>query len=204
MTRSSDMDIINITPPFDFPNFTDMTKREATKYFKWFVEDIPVRIKLLQEFYVGSGEDANDLNLSPDSLIKLWDWFMSYIKTSPTPPERIREEYESLPDHFKGKIEISTEELSFETLLIAHYVGIYYGEVFVQNHSELEWGFLSRPKSHLFLNEPIIMGLPDGVGLNPGNNVYVACLRYVDGERNSKHLFEMYNKRINYKEENQL
>ena len=140
------MDFINITPPFDLPDFKEMKKREATKYFNWFVEDIPLRIKLLREFYAGTGEDAKDLDLSPESLIKVWDWFMPFIKMTPKSPERIREEYESLPEIFKGKIEISSKELSFETLLIAHYVSIYYGEVFIQNNSELKWGFLSKPK----------------------------------------------------------
>lgn len=183
---------MNITPPFDLPNFKEMTKKEARKYFNWFVEDIPHRIQIFREFYTGLGEDANNLDLSPESLITLWEWFMPFIKTSPKSPERIREEYESLPQIFKDRIEIETEELSFETLLIAHYVSIYFGEVFVQNNSDLKWTFLSRPKRFVFLNEPLIAGLPDGIELNPANNVYVACLKYVDGERNSKYLFEMY------------
>lgn len=194
------MDFVNITPPFDLPDFKEMKKREATKYFNWFVEDIPLRIKLLREFYAGTGEDVKDLDLSPESLIKVWDWFMPFIKMTPKSPERIREEYESLPEIFKGNIEISSKELSFETLLIAHYVSIYYGEVFIQNNSELKWGFLSKPKSHMFLNEPSIMGLPDGIALNPANNVNVACFRFIRGKANSQYLFEQYNYIINYQE----
>lgn len=66
------MEFINIAPPFEIPPFKEMTRKEAMRHFKLYLEEVPLRISYLKEFYARSGGITDDLDLSPQSLLADW------------------------------------------------------------------------------------------------------------------------------------
>ena len=148
-----------LVPPLGF-DFYSMTPRQARENFEWFLSKIPERIEYL------TNRCAKDLNisvkeikLSPYSLKTIWKWFLQTALVEETPAKEVAE-MEKKFGHL-GESFINREQFSVATRYIIRDIGMYLGEVFTTNHDGITWGYYSKPKSDMFVNQPQLMGFID-------------------------------------------
>jgi hypothetical protein len=182
-----------MTPPFEVKPFEKMTLREAQNHFDWYVDEIPKRIELIRRAYKDTGGGKlEDLDLTPQSLVNLWTWFIPRIQTMPRSTEDIAEELRTTPEWLKETVIENNKKLSTGALCLAMDIAIYFGATFVKNFDRLSWGFVTKPKSLAYVNKPVIIGFSTGVELDPIGIVYNLTLDVVNNNTNIKELFELY------------
>lgn len=183
-----------MTPPFEIKPFEKMTKKEAQLHFNWYLSDIPKRIELIKSAYLETtGENSDDLDLSPQSLVKLWTWFIPRIETVIKSEDEIEAELKDLPEWMRDEITEDKKTLSVGTLCLAMDIAIYFGETFIKNFNNLDWGFVTKPKSLVYVNSPVIIGFSSGIDLDPRNLIYILTLKVIDGNKNKKELLNLFN-----------
>lgn len=182
-----------IKAPFEIIPFEIMTKRETDVYFQWFVSQVPSRIETLSTYFEQtSNERKSGLDLSQESLIKLWEWFVPNIQRVTRTTEEIQEEMSNAPDWLKEEIENDMLKFSKETEMIIIDIGIYFGAVFLKSNSNLNWGVIRKPRNYINVNQPVIIGFKHGA-LNPIRVVTNCALQAIDEELNSEKLKDVYN-----------
>ena len=154
-------------PPLNKSNF-DMTPEDAEAYFQWFLACLPERVGYVSTIAAKErGIPKESLDLSPDSLLPLWAWFLSRAKIEKTPRfafRALKREYSCLPTEFrKTMLDGSREHFSLETEFILRDIGMYLGEVFVKNTPGISWGWYDRPEGERdrFVNTPLLLGFED-------------------------------------------
>ena len=110
-----------LIPPFN-KNTQEFSAEEAKEYFNWYMSQIPKRIKYLSKI-----SECN-LDMSFDSLVGLWRWFLKTAEIERTLKERldsIREELKHKPKSFVEHINSeSKEQLSLQTEYILRDIGM--------------------------------------------------------------------------------
>lgn len=183
-------------PPFQVIEFSKMTKKQAQEHFDWFVNEIPVRIKLLLGAIKASGvKNIEQFDISPESLPLLWAWLKERITTAPKSQEEIKELHSTLPNWVLE--DISDWKLDSGTLTMAVDVSLYFAEVFLKEFPHLHWGFKNKPKSDIDVNKPVIIGFKGGA-LNPPTVVINLCRSHVKGkvDKDLLSLFEVWRRFI--------
>lgn len=146
--------------PLDKPTYL-LTKKEAQKFFDWYVSILDERVEYLREFTKLS------LDYSSDSLAPLWSWFLKHAEIEYTPQERLNELEEELRLTRNPLQDIvlaeNARQFTLETEYIMHDIAMYLGEVFVKNHPSIFWGFYTKPKSDSFVNCPVLLGFPNEI-----------------------------------------
>lgn len=182
-----------MTPPFEIKPFEKMTKKESQIYFDWFVSEVPKRVELIKKAYLETGgAKLEDLDLSPQSLVNLWTWFVPKIVTVTKSDEEIEDELKNVPEWFKDKIIENKKKLSVGSLSLAMDIAIYFAEVFIHNCDKLYWGFVTKPKSLVYVNSPVIMGFSTEIELDPRNLVYNLTLKVINGNAENEDLFNIF------------
>lgn len=144
-------------PPFEIKAFKDMNKKEAMKHFEWYVNEAPKRIELLREAILYTDFIEKDkLDFSEESLKLLWKWFIPRVKLVSKTTEEIGSELDKYPDWMKEYV--SKEKLSMESLTLTMDIAIYFAEVFIRNFDEVKWGVITKPKSLVYVNRPVLIG----------------------------------------------
>jgi RHS repeat-associated protein len=74
-----------ISPPVGGKPFSKMSREEAKTYFKWYLSQIPIRIRILERAVRTSGDKYTkwEADMSPVSLILLGEWFADNIEIVP-------------------------------------------------------------------------------------------------------------------------
>jgi hypothetical protein len=182
-----------MTPPFEVKPFEKMTKKEAQLHFDWYLSEVPERVELIKKAYLEtSGGKLEDLDLSPQSLVKLWSWFIPRIVTVTKSDEEIADELKKVPEWFNDKVIENKRKLSVGSLSLAMDIAIYFAEVFIHNFDKLYWGFVTKPKSLVYVNSPVVMGFSTGIELDPRNLVYNLTLKEINGKTNKEYLLNLF------------
>ncbi|KWX87560.1 hypothetical protein AMQ83_12345, partial [Paenibacillus riograndensis] len=156
-----------LVAPFGIIPFEIMTKKQARQHFDWFISQIPTRIEALIAHYVETlGGRKEELNLSQESLINLWKWFIQRIEMVPKTKEELEKDIDAVPDWLKAEVANNTLKFSELTSSLIIDVGIYFGSVFLNEMRTLEWGVIYKPKNHVDINRPVITGFKK-MELNP-------------------------------------
>lgn len=143
-------------PPF-FRPYKEMTAREANQYFEYYVSQIPIRIEYLQNFLDKNVDKKIRLDFTENSLVEFWDWYGDLLV------EQQKTDYqENTPLH-----------LSYGVLGISSDFAMYFGELFVQKHPTIRWGYLKKPKNHLFFHRPSLMGFQHNLCYCPEQTISV-------------------------------
>ncbi len=143
-------------PPF-FRPYKEMTAREANQYFEYYVSQIPIRIEYLQNFLDKNVDKKIRLDFTENSLVEFWDWYGDLLV------EQQKTDYqENTPLH-----------LSYGVLGISSDFAMYFGELFVQKHPTIRWGYLKKPKNHLFFHRPALMGFQHNLCYCPEQTISV-------------------------------
>lgn len=185
------MDYQGIRPPFELEYFSKMNKKQAMQYFEWFMETKEERFRILQE-YIFRDTDKVILDKTPESLIGLWEWFQTKISWEEKTREEIELELKGRPEWMTQIILADTKKIADLTLKLAYDIGMYFGEVFVENNSSLYWGIKTKPKALNGVNQPNVLGFLGDVNMYAYGIVQVA-IRKEHKETKVTRLFDIYN-----------
>lgn len=70
-------------------------------------------------------------------------------------------------------------------------VAIYFAEVFIRNNQTIQWGYFTMPKKRMSVNEPTLLGLKNGMDLNP-RLIVINCTRHSSSGKKNTRLYDMY------------
>ncbi|GGG09031.1 hypothetical protein [Paenibacillus aceti] len=182
----------NIEVPFELGSFDTMSKREADHFFMWFLENRKNRIQVLVDYYESTGGGSpKDLDLTTKSLNLLWNWFVPRIVQIKKTSEELAEENEQLPWWIKTECSENEYKLSKETEIMIMDIGLYFGEVLIQQFVQLKWGIIYKPRNFVDVNRPIIVGFNKNMTLNPVRVVNTCTYKAAKGIQ-SNDLYSLY------------
>ena len=179
-------------PPFEVIKFINMTENEANQYFKWFMNEIPVRLNLLKELYVWrGGKNIDSLDYSPQSLIHIWRWYLKNVNVLPKTNEEYERDLERTPEYIHYSISKNKVELGW--IQVAMDIGIYMSLCFLKNYDSLKWSYATDPLFTDSLNKPVITGFNYDLQFNHMRIMYVAAFGAVEGDAKSSNLYDIFN-----------
>lgn len=154
-----------LIPPITKP-IEEFSHSEAKSFFEWYISQIPYRVRYLSACIARDlNIDVGQVNLTPDSLVVVWRWFLKIAQTERSPQGRLDELNTFFADlpiaHRQYMVNEYAEQFSLQTEYILRDIGMYLGEVFIRNHSSLCWSYYSAPKSDFYVNRPLLIGFED-------------------------------------------
>lgn len=180
-------------PPFPIGAFEEMNKKEAQIHFDWYIKEIPNRIELLKEYYEFSGGGKKELlDFTPESLKNLWEWFIPRIRLERRSREEIESDLAKFPKLLKKDIMNNKYKISTESLAIAMDIAIYFAEVIIKHFQNIKWGFITKPKSYVSVNRPVLLGFKNNLDLDPCLILQTLCSKVKDGEKDPNILYETF------------
>lgn len=169
--------------------FKALSKKEAQEYFEWYINQIDCRIHILTDYVLSEGVDI-DFDYSPESLIPLWEWYEKKIIIIKKTREELAYDYRKYPEWIHN--DILKTKISPETLKFGMDIAIYFAEVMVKNNDgKIRWGYFTKPKSRVSVNEPTLLGYKNGMDLNP-RLITTNCTRHSSEELNKMRLYDTY------------
>ncbi len=185
-----------VQPPFTLI-FVEMSRKELTDYYSWFMVMIPERVKeLAQAVRLTPGFRTWRPDRTPESLAALGQWFAGQVETRPRTIDELRKIDEKLNSGFSNKIDTSGEEfnkqLTIKTFSLSVDIGMYLGQVFLKNHSSLRWTQYLSDKRFVDYGQPVLVEFRGGP-LNPVRIMVVLARGLADKTRDGRRLLELYN-----------
>ncbi len=167
-------------PPIKRP-FHEMSDEEAQAYFDWYMQVMPQRIEYLAKTAAAKLKcDVRTFDLSPESLIPLWRWFLTVAEKEPTTETR---------EMFIG----SGYQFSLQSEYILRDIGMYLGKTLTVNDSALYWMIQKKPKNDVFFNKTVIQGFYDAaMAFDPIHMAGVQGARFLYDEAKEEDLFNLY------------
>lgn len=190
------MEYFLMDPPFELKPFREMSKKEANIHFDWYMSQIPYRLEQLKSYFEYSdGGDKSELDLSPESLKGLWQWFMPQVKLVPRSQQEIEEHLNQFPVWVRSEIlkdDSYKYELSMETLTVAMDIAIYFAEVCVREFPGIKWALITRTKRHIDFHQPVLVGFVNNVDMNPRDILHVLCQKVAEGDYSPTKLYDTF------------
>lgn len=169
----------------------NFTKKEAEQYFRWYLEQREERIEYLQNSVYQEREDIS-FDFTPESLIKIWEWYEGKIIVELRSPEEIAKERAEEPEWMQASI--AEEQLSLKTWDITKDIAIYFAEVMVRNNApKIYWGYYTKPRNLVSVNMPVLLGFKRGA-LDP-RAIVENCTRHSIDKSDYNKPYETYNMR---------
>ncbi len=180
-----------IKPPFSL-EFNSMSKEELKGYYKWYLNIIPERMKILERAVKSTkGYEDWKADYSPDSLIKLGQWFYENVETRKLTEEEIKAVYDNSPEWFR-EVEIEDWELTRKTISLSIDIGMYLANVFIKNHPQVKWYHCIRcSKNNIDYGKPVLKGFGK-VSFEPTNMSLVQAYSIVRGKKKGEGLRRIY------------
>lgn len=192
-------------PPLE-KTISELSSEEANAFFDWYMEQLPVRIRYLSQFC--NQQSNNVLDLSPKSLVPLWNWFLSIAEKEPTSRrelEYLARQYSKCPLLKDYMLNQSKEKFSLQTEMVLRDIGMYLGAVFVKNNPSIRWGHYEVPKTDFFVNTPLLQGFVDTKFVPPFSMVFepihmagVQAANIWDNTQSKDDLLCLYNKWLKF------
>lgn len=184
-------------PPFMKPAH-EMTRKEADIYFRWYIEQMPERITVLQRAVRSTEGDAQFKNwegdLTPDSLLVLGQWFAGNIYTAPPSEEFKRKHLESLekiPEKYRSMFSMPDFVFVDLTYSLICDLGMYLGETIRKRFPYVEWRLWTK-KRYVYSNQPVLVGFKNRVEYDPENGIHVFALKLVEKHGQPPHLRDLF------------
>lgn len=196
-------------PPLTKP-FARLTAGEAQTFFAWYMQEIPKRVEYISTYSANQlGIHRSRMDVSPESLILLWQWFLDIAELERTPQKRLDELhkiYKDTPiDIHEYLVSESVEQFSLQTEFILRDIGMYVGEVFTKNNPSIHWGYYNAPKTDFFVNMPLLLGFEDSsfsppfkMSFEPVHMVGVQAANIWDKTQKDDDLFRLYQNWLKY------
>ncbi|MED4755557.1 hypothetical protein [Brevibacillus choshinensis] len=185
---TSNMNYPLLISPFDI-EFSEMNPAQAREHLKWFISQIPERIKLL------SGVSAIPLDYSDASLIHLWEWFLPRVRSEKKSNEEMSKELSVVPEWLKETYSTDpshTNKLTKESSVLAIDISMYFSNMFLNKYPMLKWSVNTKAKKYVYYNKPVISGF--GKQELSSVDVVINLTRRVafDGDKDPNGLFNLY------------
>lgn len=181
----------------------EMTHREMEAFFQWSMSVLPERIEYLSSRVCENLHLPRErLTLSEESLIPLWEWFLSTAEIEDSPETALQWfwEHDTHPEPFRRiLLEQRRRQFSLETEYILQDIGRYWGEVFVKTVPGITWTYYEKPKSDFFVNKPVLQGFADfnydppfRMFFEPVHMAHVQAARLMDNSQKPEDLLRVY------------
>jgi hypothetical protein len=150
-------------PPVDYSELSD---EEAQRSLDELTASSPERVALLRR------EVGDVLDLTPDSLVPLWEWFVRRERARSDRGGELPSWYAPDPP------ELASQRLSPATLRDVDAIGLYLAEVFLQNVPGAAWGIGKLPKRMRYAhqNKPVVK-LDDDQDVDPIGIAYGGAVK---------------------------
>jgi hypothetical protein len=126
----------------------EMPKKELRRYYQWFMDVLPERIKeLAAAVRETPGFESWQPDFTPASLDALGQWFAGQVETR----SRTQGELQAIRDRLVFPMDIPAEELTNRTFSLAMDIGMYFSQVLMKNYRP------SNGNSHLATKGSLIM-----------------------------------------------
>ena len=176
-----------IQPPFTLV-FRAMSKKELKDYNEWFHKVIPERIGILTAaVQTTSGYERWESDNSPESLETLGEWFLTQAETRPLS----QEENDEIQNQSAFPISVPGDELTNKTFSLAMDVGMYLSQVFLANHSSLQWSQPLGNKRFVDYGQPVLISF-EAAPFNPVRMMVTLAYGLANGWKTGKSLRELY------------
>ena len=183
-----------IQPPFTL-TFWEMPKNESRRYFEWFMQVMPDRIRQLSNAVQASpGFEDWQPNGHAESLNLLGEWFANQVTVRP----RTEEEIKNKEAKSKFPIEIPREELTSRTFSLAMDVGMYLSQVFLENHPSLKWELPLSSQKFIDYGQPVLVKFRTAP-FNPVRMIVTFAYGVAQHTKNGdgmKRIYEIWSKQI--------
>jgi|SRR5271166_559675 len=178
----------SVQPPFTL-KLRDMPKKELNRYFLWFMDVIPQRMKeLVGAVKQTPGFETWQADYTPTSLDRLGDWFACQVETR----SRTQEELQAIKDRLAFQVDISGQELTNGTFSLAMDVGMYFSQVLLKNYPGLRWEQPLNDKKFADYGQPVLIGFSNAP-LNPVRIAIVLARSIANKKQTGSRLRELYN-----------
>lgn len=138
-------------------NYRAMTPAQAKRSFAWFLEHIPERMQYMRARCAKDLKIPEErLDYSSESLVFVWRWFIKTARIEKTPQEEV-ERMEKAAVIF-GESYVNRTQFTVATQYILRDVAMYLGQCYVRNYKVLTWSYRTKPKSDVYLNQPLVSG----------------------------------------------
>lgn len=164
----------------------ELTLKETREYFEWYLSHIDERSDYLREkVSQGLNISVDQLDFSFESLKLIWKWFLEVAELEKTSF-----------DFFKKN---QQKDFSVFTHYVIRDIAMYVGKLFTMYSPIIKWTFITKPKSYVYVNEPILIGFIDDdpdypkpfhPDLNPLALVHICALSIMDNEQMENDLFD--------------
>lgn len=150
-------------PPVDYSELSD---EEAQRRFDELTSSSPERVAWLRR------EVGDALDLSPESLVPLWEWFVRREAARRDRDGELPSWYEPDPP------ELASQRLSPATLRDVDAIALYLAEIFLRNVPGAAWAIGKLPKKMKYAhqNKPVVK-IEDDQDVNPIGIVYGNAVR---------------------------
>src|SRR5579871_132760 len=119
-TEAQKMPYVTIQPPFTL-KLREMPKKELHRYYQWFMDVLPQRIKELSAAVRETpGFESWQPDCTPASLDVLGQWFTGHVETR----SRTQKELQAIKDRLVFPMDIPADELTNRTLSLAMDIGM--------------------------------------------------------------------------------
>lgn len=180
-----------IQPPSTL-KFRAMSREEANNYYGWFMEQIPIRIRVLERAVQSTaGYEGWIADYTPGSLGRLGQWFYEHVETRKRTKKEEEAIYNKAPKWF-GNVKIEDWELTNQTFSLSMDIGMYLSQVFERNSPGLmKWTMVERPKNDINYQQPVLVGTSKRA-FNPVHMLVVCAYSLADDTRGPEELMELY------------
>lgn len=184
-------------------SFEEMDHQETESYFQWHLSVMNERIDYLtSQVCAKLAIPRNRMDLSAESLLPLWKWFLSVIEIEETPTEALQWfwEHDNHPEPFRAELlKQRQKQYTLETEMIFQDLGKYLGAVFVHTVPGISWTYYERPKSDVWVNMPVLQGFADFqfdppfiMFFEPVHMAHVQAAKIWDNTQKTEDLLNLY------------
>ena len=192
-----DYPIFESEAPIQKDRFDNFTKEEVELYFNWCTGHIDERIEYLEK-YIQRDDILIKLDFSVESLIPVWEWYEKKIVVEHYTRRELKKEAKKYPDWLREEILSDDTKISVNTLAICDDLAIYFAEVIRRNNLEhIYWGYYTKPKNRMSVNEPVLLGFVKDMEMNPRRIVYNCTLCSTE-KKDKEMLINLYYTWIKY------
>lgn len=185
------MEYYLMTPSFPLKNFDKMTEKEAKKHFEWYISEIPKRLGLLKRAIEETESELSfTLDFTKNSLVGLWNWYLKNVEIVEKANEEYINELSSANEITKSFIR--KEKISSGWMAVALDISIYFAECLIKAHQGLKWGIVTKPKSLVYVNKPVVIGFSNNMKLDAANILFVQTRKVLKGIHDEQALLKLF------------
>ena len=179
-------------------NIFSLSEKETAEYFSWYVEQIPERVAYVSKVCARELRiPLEKMDCSPESLLLLWKWFRRRAKTEHVPMQT--KQKNKYNNSILTNIWNNPRQLTLETEYILRDIGMYLGETFRENHSNIYWTYYTKPRRDFFVNHPLLQGFaeivngePVPISFEPIHMAGVQAAKLLDNSSRDADLYNLY------------